>query len=94
MQLAFVLLLTVAAEVVESFSFNWCFRRPLLFQLGARESPCEQESDAENVDFTRQPGSAKMLRQAVLTDSHGDKVTLGDKMGERTSVVVFLRHLG
>ena len=38
--------------------------------------------------------TAKLLRSAVLTNADGESVSLGDKMGPGTSVVVFLRHLG
>jgi hypothetical protein len=38
--------------------------------------------------------TARMLRSAVLTNANGESVTLGDKMGSGTSVIVFLRHLG
>jgi hypothetical protein len=38
--------------------------------------------------------SAESLRSAALTNVDGDVVRLGDVMGEGTSVVVFLRHMG
>jgi len=37
---------------------------------------------------------AKNIRECVLTDLNGKKTKLGDVMGSRKSVVVFLRHLG
>jgi hypothetical protein len=38
--------------------------------------------------------TAKALRSATLTNADGELITLGDKMGKGTSIVVFLRHLG
>ena len=38
--------------------------------------------------------TAKLLRSAVLTNADGQEVSLGAKMGQGASVVVFLRHLG
>jgi len=38
--------------------------------------------------------TAEALRSAVLTNSDGELVSLGEKMGQGTSIVVFLRHLG
>ena len=38
--------------------------------------------------------TAKALRAATLTGADGETVALGDKMGQGTSIVVFLRHLG
>ena len=39
-------------------------------------------------------GAAKILRAAVLTNANGDYVRLDTAMKQKTSVVVFLRHLG
>jgi len=39
-------------------------------------------------------GGAQALRSAQLTNAQGEKVRLGDYMGQGTSIVVFLRHLG
>jgi len=38
--------------------------------------------------------TAKALRSAILTDTDGVLISLGEKMGKETSIVVFLRHLG
>lgn len=38
--------------------------------------------------------TANLLRSAVLTNADGQEVSLGEKMGQGASVVVFLRHLG
>lgn len=47
----------------------------------------------DNLDIP--PGvTAQTLRSAVLTNADGESVRLGDQMGQGTSVVVFLRHMG
>mmetsp|Transcript_36494 Transcript_36494/g.40302 ORF Transcript_36494/g.40302 Transcript_36494/m.40302 type:complete len:114 (+) Transcript_36494:29-370(+) len=38
--------------------------------------------------------TAQALRSASLTNADGEIVTLGEKMGKGTSIVIFLRHLG
>ena len=38
--------------------------------------------------------TAKALRSALLTNANGELISLNDKMGPGTSIVVFLRHLG
>lgn len=66
--------------------------------LWATEQPCDIPSDVEETVLA----DATPLRNAVVTNVHGDKVTLGDMMvgtsvSEKkydTSVVVFLRHMG
>jgi len=57
---------------------------------GARASPLRA---------TRGPGSsesasADALRSCTLTDVDGNAVSLGERMGNGTAVLVFLRHLG
>jgi len=37
---------------------------------------------------------ASQIRAAQLTTTDGETITLGDKMGKGTSVVIFLRHMG
>ena len=50
------------------------------------------------VNLIGQPDSAAMFRSASLLDVDGNEVTLGDKLAsntdtDKTSIVVFLRHL-
>lgn len=67
---------------------------------GAKDCECENSEDADALAATTQPslvnqkGAAELFRSAVLTDADGNKIRLGDKMGEGRSVVIFLRHLG
>jgi len=49
---------------------------------------------ATTSDIIPESVTGKILRSAVLTDADGELVRLGDRMGEGTSIVVFLRHLG
>jgi len=55
---------------------------------------CDIPTDVEVPDLLSEKGSANKLRSAVLTNAAGDFVRLDDQMGDGTSVVVFLRHLG
>mmetsp|Transcript_12147 Transcript_12147/g.25124 ORF Transcript_12147/g.25124 Transcript_12147/m.25124 type:complete len:119 (-) Transcript_12147:863-1219(-) len=57
-------------------------------------SVCEATDNELQTDFTNRPGSGKLIRQLQLTNINGELVTLGDKMGQGMSMVVFLRHLG
>lgn len=58
-------------------------------------APCDAPEGVEAApDLTSQPGSARLLRSNVVTNAEGDFVQLGESMGEGTSVVVFLRHMG
>lgn len=65
-----------------------------LFMASQKETPCDIPNYIVNPDLVSQKGSGKLMRDAMLTDVNGDTITLGDKMGRGTSVVVFLRHLG
>jgi hypothetical protein len=65
-----------------------------LFMASQQESPCDIPDDIVNPDLVSQKGSGKLMRDAMLTDVNGDTIKLGDKMGQGTSVVVFLRHMG
>jgi hypothetical protein len=70
------------------------------------DSQCDEEECVlpdDDYDFTstmvRQStistkGAAKTLRATVLTNANGDYVRLDTAMKQKTSVVVFLRHLG
>ena len=61
----------------------------------ASSSPCDPVTDGPSVgSFVGQKGAAKLLRTAKLTNASGESVQLGDYMGDETSIVVFLRHLG
>lgn len=57
-------------------------------------APCDIPTDVVNPDLVSQKGSGKLLRSAMLTDADGELISLGSKMGQGTSVVVFLRHMG
>jgi len=52
-------------------------------------SPCAMPNDVIPESVT-----AQGLRSAMLTNANGDKIRLGDQMGQGTSIVIFLRHLG
>lgn len=53
----------------------------------------DPEMDLPNLLSSRGLGSACLLRDAILSNADGTTVRLGDQMGTRTSIVVFLRHL-
>lgn len=59
----------------------------------AEGSVCDTPEGLSSPDLVSQKGSASILRSAVLTNADGDKVRLGDRMTQGTSVVIFLRHL-
>jgi len=59
-----------------------------LWSATTEESPCATP------DIIPASVTAKTLRSAILTDADGELVRLGDRMGEGTAIVVFLRHLG
>ena len=74
-----------------------------LFMIDSQcdEAECVLPDDDYNIASTmvRQStispkGAAKILRAAVLTNANGDYVRLDTAMKQKTSVVVFLRHLG
>uniref|UniRef100_A0A7R9VW40 Uncharacterized protein n=1 Tax=Pseudictyota dubia TaxID=2749911 RepID=A0A7R9VW40_9STRA len=56
-------------------------------------APCDVDSALQVPDLVSAPGSADVLRSALLTNADGESVRLGDAMGSGTSIVVFLRHL-
>jgi len=63
--------------------------------MSTETTPCDTPQDVvEGADLVSQKGSAKILRSAVLTNADGKSIQLGDYMGDETSIVVFLRHLG
>lgn len=57
-------------------------------------TPCDIPEDVINPDLVSQKGSGSLLRDAMLTDVNDKTIRLGDKMGDGTSVVIFLRHMG
>eukprot|EP00980_Cylindrotheca_fusiformis_P006208 scaffold1327_cov124-Cylindrotheca_fusiformis.AAC.12 len=57
-------------------------------QSEKESSPCTMP------DVVPETVTAKALRSSMLTNADGNVVNLGEKMGQGTSIVVFLRHLG
>ena len=55
---------------------------------------CEIPEFDDDMDMGATPTGASVFRNSFLTDADGNVVKLGDKMGSKKSVVVFLRHLG
>ena len=58
---------------------------------------CGDPTDSTNIaakSLVNQKGSAEVFRSSILSDVNGNMVHLGEKMGDRKSVVIFLRHLG
>jgi hypothetical protein len=66
----------------------------LLHSANDEQTPCSAPVDVASDDLVSQKGSGKLLRSARLTNVNGEKVSLGDHMGEDTSIVILLRHLG
>lgn len=70
---------------------------PHLLSSSKSSTPCDAPSDNDVVNVSTlvgRPDAAKILRSAVLTNVDGETIQLGDFMGDETSIVVFLRHLG
>lgn len=58
-------------------------------------SKCDVPNGVDrDVRLRDQPRGGRILRDLALTAADGSTVTLDSKMGDGTSVVVFLRHLG
>ena len=55
---------------------------------------CDVPENVQKLRLIDQPQGGKILRDLELTDVDGSTVKLGTQMGDGTSVVVFLRHLG
>lgn len=55
---------------------------------------CDVPENVQNLRLVDQPQGGKILRDLDLTAVDGSKVNLGRQMGDGTSVVIFLRHLG
>jgi len=69
-------------------------RTPLL-AVKAEATPCDIPTDIQpTTALTAQPNAGKILRSAVVTDINGDFLPLDRPMGQGTSVVIFLRHMG
>lgn len=98
MRLSLPLILTAAAcSAVSGFSPSLGARlgeSSAVSSLYMTEAPCDVPSDVINPDLVSQKGSGKLLRSAMLTNADGEVIRLGDKMGNGTSVVVYLRHMG
>jgi hypothetical protein len=62
--------------------------------MSSEETTVCDMPDVDPTDLMSQKGSAQILRNAMLTNAAGDVIPLGDSMGQGTSLVVFLRHLG
>lgn len=65
----------------------------------ALDNDCEcdtpsDEGDVSVPSLVGTKGSGNAFRSAILTDVDGNMIRLGDKMGQKKSVVIFLRHLG
>jgi hypothetical protein len=64
----------------------------------ARSTVCystpDETSIVQSVSLMDQPLGGKILQDLVVTAANGIRVRLGDAMGQGTSLVVFLRHLG
>mmetsp|Transcript_13235 Transcript_13235/g.15398 ORF Transcript_13235/g.15398 Transcript_13235/m.15398 type:complete len:106 (-) Transcript_13235:141-458(-) len=68
---------------------------PYSSQLFSSESAiCDIPKNVVQTDLTSQKGSGSILRSAVLTNVNGDSISLGSKMGQGKSIVIFLRHMG
>ena len=63
-----------------------------LFSSTEQGTVCDKP-DVEAVDLVAQKASGITLRESMVTNVDGKVVSLGDAMGDGTSVVVFLRHL-
>jgi hypothetical protein len=84
----------VARTISNSVTASSSTRRGALFAVSANQeeetsSPCATPDGVIPESVT-----AQSLRSAILTNADGELVNLGEQMGKRTSVVVFLRHLG
>ena len=62
-----------------------------------QQQPCDVPSDVDD-DATLLLKDSNSIRNAIVTNVDGEKLSLGDLIGiekdEMTSVVVFLRHMG
>ena len=66
------------------------------FAFGGKQNNFRQLNAVCDVDEAASSVTiyGEAVRQAVLTDALDNKITLGDKMGDGKSIVIFLRHLG
>lgn len=58
------------------------------------DSVCDIPENANVPNLVNRPGSANILRSAIVLSASGDCLALDSVMGKGTSVVVFLRHMG
>jgi hypothetical protein len=58
------------------------------------DSVCDIPENVSVSNLVNRPGSANILRRAVVWSASGDCLALDSVMGKGTSVVVFLRHMG
>jgi hypothetical protein len=63
------------------------------FMSSEKTTVCDMP-DVDPTDLMSQKGSAQVLRKAMLTNAAGELIPLGESMGQGSSLVVFLRHLG
>ena len=61
---------------------------------GEEASICDVPNDGVVQQLKDQPKGGQILRNLDLTAADGTTVNLGTQMGDGTSMVVFLRHLG
>jgi hypothetical protein len=65
-----------------------------LFMAASEEKTVCDMPDVDPTDLMSRKGSAQALRTAMLTNAAGEVIPLGQVMGQGSSLVVFLRHLG
>jgi hypothetical protein len=58
------------------------------------DSVCDFPENVSVSNLVNRPGSANILRRAIVWSASGDGLALDSVMGKGTSVVVFLRHMG
>ena len=103
----FALMASVAARSVGAFAPSTVMRSVAAAARTATPTPttacfstkdetsiCDVPNEINSVQLKDQPRGGKILRDLDLTAADGSIVNLGSKMGDGTSMVVFLRHLG
>jgi hypothetical protein len=63
------------------------------FMSSEENTVCDMP-DVDPTDLMSLKGSAQALRSAMLTNAASELIPLGESMGQGSSLVVFLRHLG
>jgi hypothetical protein len=70
-------------------------RSTVCYSTPDETSICDAPEGVQSVSLMDQPlGLSEILQDLVVTAANGNRVRLGDAMGQGTSLVVFLRHLG